>query len=102
MIDNLFNAVLFEFERAGQAQEHAMVQRVKSFMQHHLPEPQSLEVLAKDASMSKFHFSREFKKITGVPPMNLSAAHARRSRPFSAAKHLLAPQNHRPAGRLCR
>lgn len=69
MIDDLFNAILFEFERAGQAQEHAMVQRVKSFMQHHLPEPLSLEILARDASMSKFHFSREFKKITGVPPM---------------------------------
>lgn len=42
---------------------------LREYMERHLSEDLSLDVLAQKASMSKYHLSREFKKYTGCSPI---------------------------------
>jgi len=50
------------------------VERVIVTMQQHLDEPLSLDALAKVALLSRFHFSRVFHHVTGLPPVQFLAA----------------------------
>jgi AraC-like DNA-binding protein len=46
-----------------------MVAQVKSFVQHHMCDPLQLDDLAEVVGLSKYHFSREFKRASGMTPM---------------------------------
>lgn len=45
------------------------MQKVVQYMEEHFSEDLSLDFLADYSSISKFHFSREFHKYIGLPPM---------------------------------
>lgn len=45
------------------------MQKVVQYMEKHFSEDLSLDFLADYSGISKFHFSREFHKYTGLPPM---------------------------------
>lgn len=45
------------------------MQKAVQYMEEHFSEDLSLDFLADYSSVSKFHFSREFHKYTGLPPM---------------------------------
>ncbi len=47
---------------------HSSVQRVLAHMQDHLAEKQSSEGLASVGALSRFHFNRVFRQLTGIPP----------------------------------
>ena len=42
---------------------------VEKYVQAHINEKITLEMLSENAFLSKYHFSREFKKETGISPM---------------------------------
>ena len=44
------------------------LKRVLQYMRDHLSEPLTLEILAAEAGMSKFHFARLFRERTGIAP----------------------------------
>jgi AraC-like DNA-binding protein/mannose-6-phosphate isomerase-like protein (cupin superfamily) len=69
MVGVLLDAVLFEVAQLGQSREQKMVARVKAYVQNHMADPMTLQDLADQAGLSKYHFSREFGKATGVTPM---------------------------------
>ncbi|HHH75509.1 MAG TPA: AraC family transcriptional regulator [Phycisphaerae bacterium] len=64
-----FNAILAEWLRLQGRQEHPTVQAVQSYIQKHISENITLAALARQAHMSKFHFLRCFKKLSGRTPM---------------------------------
>ncbi len=51
---------------ADQPPYPAGVQRAIAFIEGHLPTPLSLDQVAREAGMSKFHFCRRFKDATGL------------------------------------
>src|SRR4051812_16414952 len=63
---------MFILERGGNAQmEDALRRAVERAIQHmneNLSEPLTIDDLADVAMFSKFHFSRIFRNITGIPP----------------------------------
>lgn len=63
---------------------HLSVQRVLVHMRDHLDEKQSSEELADIAALSRFHFNRVFRQVTGIPP-----AHFRTALRLERAKSLL-------------
>ncbi len=69
MINLLLNATLCALQTSARPRKREIVQRTKAYILDHLAEPLSLEVLAKENGLSKFHFSREFKKAAGVSPV---------------------------------
>lgn len=74
--------------REGEAPEqviewqHRAVERVILDMREHLEEPRSLEEMAEIAHLSRFHFNRVFRRITGISPRKFLATlrleHAKR------------------------
>jgi AraC family transcriptional regulator len=54
--------------RPSNALPGAKLRRTIAFMEEHLEEPFNLARLAQTAGMSEFHFSRLFKKATGLSP----------------------------------
>lgn len=50
------------------AQDERRIARVLRHIEQHLPDPLDLDVLAGVAGMSKYHFLRTFRRITGQPP----------------------------------
>lgn len=46
--------------------EHPLVEMVSAFVEEHLEESITLDVLADQVHMSKYHFLRRFKELTGV------------------------------------
>ena len=45
---------------------HPMVEQVTAFMEMHMTEKLTVEMLAEQVHMSKYHFLRKFKELTGV------------------------------------
>jgi len=83
-VNFLLTALLFEFSRLAQSPEQARIHRARSYIRAHLSESIDLEQLANEAGLSKFHFSREFKRLTGQTP--IAALRAER---VAAARSLL-------------
>lgn len=46
--------------------EHPLVEQVSAYVEEHLAEPITLEMLAEHVHVSKYHFLRKFKELTGV------------------------------------
>jgi len=66
---DFFTALLAEFHRLAHARETPLVYRVRRFMRHHLGERLRLGDLAREAGLSRFHFVREYRRQTGMTPM---------------------------------
>lgn len=69
MLAVLLDGLLFEVAQLSQSREQQMVAQVKAFVQNHMADLLRLDDLAEAAGLSKYHFSREFKRSTGVTPM---------------------------------
>ena len=63
--------LLAEFEKAAasQSQPHPLVKSVDSFLRDHLPEPITVADIARQVHMSRAHFIRSYKNLTGQSPM---------------------------------
>ena len=48
--------------------EHPLVEQVNRYVEAHIEEPVTADQLADEVHMSKYHFLRKFKKLTGVTP----------------------------------
>ncbi len=48
--------------------EHPLVKQVGQYVEEHMEEPVTADQLAEVVHMSKYHFLRKFKKLTGVTP----------------------------------
>ncbi len=81
----LFQAALYEFAQVQRPASGELEYRLRRYLQNHLAEPLSLDDLAKVAGMTKYHFVRTFRELTGLPPM----AYLRRLRVSAAATLLL-------------
>jgi AraC-like DNA-binding protein len=80
----LLAALLFEYARLAQSAGQARVQKAREYIRRHLSEPIDLDQLAGEVGLSKFHFCREFKRLTGQSPMA-----ALRGERVAAARSLL-------------
>lgn len=64
------NLIAHELRKGrGALPNEQLVARVRQWMQAHVPDKISLEDLAKQARMSKFHFARLYRETTGYSPM---------------------------------
>ncbi|MBN1672045.1 MAG: helix-turn-helix transcriptional regulator [Kiritimatiellae bacterium] len=84
----LARAVLHEMARQSAGTQASPIQRVREYMRTRLKEPHALEDLARLAGMSKYHFVRTYKRMTGMPPM----ADLQRIRIEAACDRLLTTQ----------
>jgi AraC-like DNA-binding protein len=65
----LLHALLTQFLRLWMYTEDDFIERIRQFMEKHISEPVRLEDIAKQAGMSKFHFVRKYRRLTGRTPM---------------------------------
>ena len=67
----LTHTVVHELGRLQNPAHSALAERIRRFIREHLQEDISLDDLAREARLSKYHFARKFKRITGQTPMSL-------------------------------
>lgn len=67
--DAFLQAILAEHHRLTTHQENPVVARLRAYMRQRLANPISLDDLAIHAKMSKYHFIRRYKELTGRTPM---------------------------------
>jgi AraC-like DNA-binding protein len=65
-----FNALLAEWIRLARHQEHPLQERIRNHIAASLRNRITLEDLAAVAGMSKFHFIRKYRQLTGCTPMD--------------------------------
>ena len=68
-LGGLVVAVVNELAYLANSAEPPLVARTRAFVQNHLAEPITLEQLAAQAGMSKYHFLRQYRAQAGVTPM---------------------------------
>jgi transcriptional regulator GlxA family with amidase domain len=66
---SLCGSIVAEYLRLTSVREDPLSTQIRSFMRSRLAEPLTLDILAKHAGMSKYHFARRYKTATGHPPM---------------------------------
>jgi AraC-like DNA-binding protein/mannose-6-phosphate isomerase-like protein (cupin superfamily) len=66
---SLLVAILSEWERGLSEPTHAWIKRFRQHVQAHVSEPLTLEILARVAGLSRYHFVRAYKQATGRTPM---------------------------------
>lgn len=66
----LMVAILSEFFRSLEYREGELVARIRNFIRSHLDQTMTLEDLAVQACMSKYHFLRCYRKQAGRTPMD--------------------------------
>jgi AraC-like DNA-binding protein len=79
----LFSALLHEFARlqGQEAGEDRLVVRIRKLIASHLAGPLTVDQLAHEAGMSKYHFIRRFRALAGRTPMEeVRVARAARAR----------------------
>jgi AraC-like DNA-binding protein/mannose-6-phosphate isomerase-like protein (cupin superfamily) len=69
LLDHLLALLLAECDQLSQSPEESLAVQMRTFIQHNLHQPLTLENLAARAGMSKYHFAHEFKRRTGLAPM---------------------------------
>lgn len=78
---SLFQTVLTEWRRLQLQPEANLVTQAREHMRHHLSRPLSLEQLAGAQKLSRFHFLRRYRALSGRTPMQdltgLRMEHAR-------------------------
>lgn len=81
--------ILAELHRAATQPETPLVDRIRRFIDEHIEEPVTLDDLAAQAGMSKFHFLRKYKEATGRTPMqDLARIRAERARDLALTTNL--------------
>lgn len=65
----LLQLILQEFYVPDQNADHNLVTITRNVILNHIDKPFSLEQLAKQAGLSKYHFIRKFKRLTGRTPL---------------------------------
>ena len=79
--DALMTAVMAEYAKNCAGREDALVKAARDHIRAHLADRLSLDSLSKRMGMSKFHFLREYKRLSGTTPWEdvrrLRAEHAR-------------------------
>lgn len=68
-MSGLINTVVEELAYLAQPRQHPLIGTARMYMRQHLSDHVSLEDLATNAGMSKFHFLRQFRSIAGITPM---------------------------------
>lgn len=63
------DSIVGEFVRLQERPAHDMPSRVRAYIRAHLDEGLSLHQLADEAGLSKYHFLRRYKQVTGLSPM---------------------------------
>ncbi len=61
--------IVAEFVRLGERPAFDMPTRTRDYIRAHLDEKITLDVLSKRAALSKYHFLRRYKQLTGLAPM---------------------------------
>ncbi len=64
-----FQALVAEWLRLASGNTHPQVLRVRAHMRQHLAKPVTLDQLAHCVGLSKFHFVRRYRRLTGRSPM---------------------------------
>ncbi len=82
---SMLNLVLEEYLRLSEAGGSNLVEEARRYIRRNIAEALSLDALAKNASLSKYHFLREYERICGLTPM----ADVRRIRMQQARNHIL-------------
>lgn len=82
--ENILAAVLHELAAEAEPRGSEMIRRVQRYIEYHLADRITLDDLADEAGMSKFHFARTFTRATGRTPMSY-VRHVR----IEAARRLL-------------
>jgi len=70
MRDALLRAMVAEFVRLASGKRDALVEDIRAYVREHLAEPITLDQLAVRAGLSKYHFLRRYKTLTGRTPMD--------------------------------
>ncbi|MBN1675854.1 MAG: helix-turn-helix domain-containing protein [Kiritimatiellae bacterium] len=65
----VLQTLLLEFVRLWRYGEGDMVERVRRHARGHMAEPLSLARLARHAGLSKYHFARKYRRLTGRTPV---------------------------------
>lgn len=65
----LLKTIIAELKRLAAHEPHEMVAQVRAFVHAHISEPFALEDLSAISGLSKFHFVRHYREITGRTPM---------------------------------
>jgi AraC-like DNA-binding protein len=68
-LEALFRALLYEHAQLSGVQEDALTARARAFIMSQLGQSMRVADVAKVCCMSKFHFARVFKRVTGETPM---------------------------------
>ena len=71
ILDALTHTVIHEFGRLQNPRPSDLTMRIRAYIRTHLHQRMTLDDLAREADMSKYHFSRVFKQTTGQTPMEL-------------------------------
>jgi AraC-like DNA-binding protein len=69
LCDSFFAALTREWARLLQRREHPLLEQARDFVRQNIDQTISVGGLAALAGMSKFHFVRRFKHLTGRTPM---------------------------------
>ena len=83
-IENMLNHLVIKKSREeeNETESYYSIEKMVSYINKHYNERITLDDLSANSGISKFHLSREFKKITGFPPneyiINLRLEHAKR------------------------
>lgn len=64
----LVHLILAEGEKESGVSNTPKLQELIQYMHGHYREPLTMDQLSQQAGFSKYHLSREFKKLTGMPP----------------------------------
>ena len=65
----LAQAIAAEYLRLATRPPHPLVSRMRKFLRQNLAEPLTLDDLARASELSKFHFVRRYRALTGRTPM---------------------------------
>lgn len=83
-VNPFLHAILAEYERLATYKDDPLVTGTRAYIRQHLAKSLTLDELAARVSLSKFHFVRRYKTLTGRTPME-DARHIR----LQAARDLL-------------
>jgi AraC-like DNA-binding protein len=67
----LAQAALHEFARLSAPERDDVASRAIRFMRANLPRPLTVDDLAREVGLSRYHFTRRMRQLTGHPPMRL-------------------------------
>ncbi len=83
--ESMLRIILEEHARLDVVGEGDLVEETRRYVRLHIDQPLSLDDLAANAEVSKYHFLREYKRLCGLTPM----ADVRRIRLRQARNHIL-------------